>query len=88
MIRYKSTDEVRTIRRAAKIVHDALLKVEEHVQPGVTLKELDTIAGDYILSQDAIPGFKGLYDFPATLCLSRLRTGTCTPTFRYTLQPD
>ncbi|NQV30473.1 MAG: type I methionyl aminopeptidase, partial [Candidatus Marinimicrobia bacterium] len=70
MIRYKSKDEIRTIRRAAKIVHDALLRVEEHVRPGVTLKELDTIAEDYILSQGAIPGFKGLYDFPATLCLS------------------
>ena len=70
MIRYKTTEEIRTIRRAAKIVHDALLKVEEHVRPGVSLKELDTIAEDYILSQDAMPGFKGLYDFPATLCLS------------------
>ena len=70
MIRYKSTEEIRTIRRAAKIVHEALLKVEEIVQPGVTLQELDAIAEDYILSQGAIPGFKGLYDFPATLCLS------------------
>jgi methionyl aminopeptidase len=47
-----------------------LFKVEENVRPGVTLKELDTIAEDYILSQGAQPGFKGLYDFPATLCLS------------------
>ena len=38
MIRYKSQDEIRTIRRAAKIVHEALLKVEEIVQPGVTLQ--------------------------------------------------
>jgi len=58
------------MRRAAKIVHDALLKVEETVRPGVTLQELDAVAEDYILSQGAIPGFKGLYDFPATLCLS------------------
>jgi len=70
MIRYKSQDEIRIIRRAARIVHDALLKVEEAVQPGVTLQELDAIAEDYIVSQGAIPGFKGLYDFPATLCLS------------------
>jgi len=70
MIRYKTRNEIRTIRRAAKIVHEALLKVGENVQPGVTLKELDTIAEDYILSQGAIPGFKGLYDFPATLCIS------------------
>jgi methionyl aminopeptidase len=70
MIRYKSQDEIRIIRRAARIVHDALLKVEEAVQPGVTLQELDAIAEDYIVSQGGIPGFKGLYDFPATLCLS------------------
>ncbi len=70
MIRYKSENEIRTIRRAAKIVHEALLEVEKSVQPGVTLQELDRIAEDYILSQGAIPGFKGLYDFPATLCLS------------------
>jgi len=70
MIRYKSKDEIQKIRRAARIVHDTLLRVEENVQPGITLEELDRIAEDYILSQGATPGFKGLYDFPATLCTS------------------
>ena len=34
------------------------------------LIDLDSIAEDFIRSKDAIPGFKGLYGFPATLCIS------------------
>jgi len=70
MIRLKTEDEVRKVRRAARIVAETLILVGEHTRPGVKLSELDKMAEDYIRSQDAIPGFKGLYGFPGTLCLS------------------
>ena len=70
MIRLKTEDEIRKIRKAAKIVYETLTYVGDHVEPGVSLGELDQLAEDFIVSKGAIPGFKGLYGFPATLCLS------------------
>jgi len=40
------------------------------VKPGVTTIELDRKAEEFIISKGAKPGFKGLYGFPATLCVS------------------
>lgn len=70
MIRLKTEAEIRKMRRAARIVQETLDLVGENVKPGARLKDLDELAEDYIRSQGAIPGFKGLYDFPGTLCLS------------------
>lgn len=70
MIRLKTEDEIRKIRKAAKIVYETLTMVGEHVRPGVKLGDLDAMAEKFILSKGAIPGFKGLYGFPGTLCLS------------------
>ena len=44
--------------------------MEENIKPGITTLELDNIAEEYIKSQKCIPGFKGLYGFPGTLCVS------------------
>lgn len=70
MIVYKSDEEIEIMREAAQIVSRTLGKVAEAIGVGVTPLELDKIAEDYIRSQDAIPGFLGLYDFPNTLCIS------------------
>lgn len=58
------------MRQAAQIVSRTLGKIAEKIGPGVTPIELDALAEDYIRSQNAIPGFLGLYDFPNTLCVS------------------
>lgn len=70
MIIYKTPEEIEIMREAAQIVSRTLGLIAEHIKPGVTPLELDTIAEKYIRSQDAIPGFLGLYDFPNTLCIS------------------
>ncbi len=70
MIRLKTPAEIRKIRRAALLVAKTLELVGQHIRPGVTLKELDRVAERFIRSQGAIPGFKGLYGYPATLCVS------------------
>ena len=44
--------------------------LEELVLPGVTTIELDRKAEEFIRSSGANPGFKGLYGFPATICVS------------------
>lgn len=40
------------------------------IQPGVTTLELDRCAETFIRKQGGIPGFKGLFGYPATLCIS------------------
>ena len=40
------------------------------MEPGITTFELDKKAEEFIKSKGAKPGFKGLYGFPATLCVS------------------
>ena len=70
MIIYKTPEEIEIMREAAQIVSRTLGLIAKHVKPGVTPLELDKIAEDYIRSQDAEPGFLGLYDFPNTLCIS------------------
>ena len=70
MIHLKNKSEIEKLYSAGQIVKDTLFLVEEHIKPGITTLELDTIAERYIRSKNAIPGFKGLYGFPGTLCVS------------------
>ena len=70
MINIKNKEEIKLMAEACRIVKDTLFLLEKSVKPGVTTKELDSIAEDYILSQDAELGFKGLYGYPSTICIS------------------
>ena len=58
------------IDRACKIVRDTLFHIEEYIVSDATPLDLDRIAEEFIKSKGAIPGFKGLYGFPNTLCIS------------------
>ena len=71
MIRLKTEAEIETIGRAGSIVSGTLAHVAELARPGITTGELDRQAEAFIRSYDgAAPAFKGLYDFPGTLCTS------------------
>jgi methionyl aminopeptidase len=70
MIVAKTLEEIELMRESALVVSRTLGEVAKAIKPGVTTLQLDKIAEDYIRSQDAIPGFLGLYDFPNTLCMS------------------
>ncbi len=71
MITLKSPREIDTMAAAGKIVADTLALMERSARPGVSTKELDRQAEEFIRSHPgARPSFKGLYDFPATLCTS------------------
>ena len=66
----KNDDQIAIMRQASKIcakTHELLAK---YIKPGVTTKELDDIAEDYIRSQDAKPSFLGYRGFPAAICAS------------------
>lgn len=70
MVIYKTKEEIEIMREAAQIVSRTLGEIAKVLKPGVTPLELDAVAEKYIRSQNAIPGFLGLYDFPNTLCIS------------------
>ena len=70
MIIIKNNKEIDLMRAAGKIVAETLLLVEEKVRPAITTAELDRIAEEFITKHGARPSFKGLYGFPASLCIS------------------
>lgn len=70
MIFLKNNKEIELMRLAGRIVAETLLLIEEKVRPGITTAELDRIAEEFITKHGARPSFKGLYGFPASLCIS------------------
>ena len=69
-IALRKPQEIKKLRAANKIVGGALKLLQENTKPGMTLKELDAMAEDYIRSHGARPSFKGLYGFPNAVCTS------------------
>ena len=66
----KTDEELDIMREAGRIVAKALRKSFEALEPGITTKELDSIARNVIESENSRPAFLGLYGFPATACIS------------------
>jgi methionyl aminopeptidase len=71
VIHLKSAAEIDTIARAGAILAELYRQIPAEVRPGVTTAQLDRYAEDFIRGhRGAEPAFKGLYGFPATLCVS------------------
>jgi methionyl aminopeptidase len=70
MIIRKSKQEIEGMARAGELVYETLQLVAEHLEPGVTMLELDRIADEHIASRGGIPTSKGYKGFPAALCIS------------------
>ena len=70
MIHIRSASEIQKISKACQIVKETLELIEQKITPGINALELDAIAENFIRSKGAEPGFKGLYGYPATLCIS------------------
>src|SRR5689334_5292442 len=57
--------------RGGEILAATVRLLEQSVRPGMTTMDLDKIADDFIRSHPgATPAFKGLYNFPASICTS------------------
>ncbi len=71
MIQLKSQREIEIMARGGRILADTVKLMERSVKPGMTTADLDKIAEEFILSHaGAVPSFKGLYNFPASICSS------------------
>ena len=70
MITIKSAKQVEKMRKACKITKEALELIEQIIKPGVTTKQLDKIAHDFIISKGAKPNFLNYNGFPGSICAS------------------
>lgn len=70
MITIKSQQELKLMRQAGKIVSGTFEVLRAAVRPGVTTKQLDKLAHDYIVKHDATPSFLGYGGFPGSICAS------------------
>lgn len=70
MISIKSEREIELLKIAGKIVGDTHNYLKDFIKPGITTKELDKLAYDYILSKDAAPSFLNYNGYPGSICTS------------------
>lgn len=70
MITIKTDAEIALMRESGKLTRDVLDLIGSRIKVGMTTKELDKIAYDYIKSYGAYPSFLGYSGYPASICAS------------------
>ena len=73
MIFLKTNDEIELLRASNLLVGRTLAEIAKVIKPGVTTKELDRVAEEFIRDNGAVPTFKGFPNpyggpFPASIC--------------------
>ena len=70
MITIKNEKEIELMREAGYMVSKTHKYLKDFVKPGITTKELDRLAEEYIRKMGGVPTCKGYEGYPATLCTS------------------
>ncbi len=70
MIEIKSSEEIRIMKQAGRIVALVLQELEHKIAPGVATAKLDRIAEKLIRRRGGEPAFLGYHGFPANICVS------------------
>ena len=75
MITLKTEDEIELMRQANLLVGKTLAEIAKVIAPGVTTRQLDTLAETFIRENGAEPTFKGCPNpygqpFPGSICTS------------------
>ncbi len=70
MISLKSEREIELLKIAGEIVGKTHNYLKQFIKPGITTKELDKLAEDFIRENGATPSFKNYDGFPASICAS------------------
>ncbi|HHV71425.1 MAG TPA: type I methionyl aminopeptidase [Clostridia bacterium] len=69
-IRLKTDREIKLMREVNREVGKLLQELAKLVRPGITTKDLDEFAEEYIRKLGAIPTFKEMAKFPGCICTS------------------
>ncbi len=70
-IAIRKPKEIDEIKIPAQLVAKTLKLLQENTKVGITPLELDEMAEEFIRKNGGRPAFKGLYDFPNSVCISR-----------------
>ncbi len=70
MVPIRTESEIDLIRHSSLLVAKTHGEISNWIEPGVSLRKLDSIAEDFIRSAGGVPAFKGYHGFPNTLCIS------------------
>ncbi len=70
MITIKSASQIEKMKKAGEIVALTHELMKKNISDGVTTRELDRIAEEFIRSKGAIPSFKNYNGYPASICTS------------------
>lgn len=66
----KSEREIQLMRESCKILAKVYEELEKAIRPGITTKELDTLAEKLIRGYGCVPNFLNYNGFPGTICAS------------------
>ena len=76
-IQLKSPTEIAKMREAGRLVAETFARIKDAIRPGVSLRELDYLAAEYLASRGAQPLYKGYRGnppkhppFPGVICAS------------------
>ena len=70
MVILKSQHEIEIMRKANLIVAEVLQELRSLVAPGITTKDIDGFAEDYVKKKGVKAAFKGYNGFPSSVCAS------------------
>jgi methionyl aminopeptidase len=70
MIIRKSAQEIETMARAGELVAEAIALMGDHLRPGVTTRELDDLAHEFIREHGGVPTSLGYRGYPGATCIS------------------
>jgi methionyl aminopeptidase len=66
----RSADEIRTMRRAGRVVAEMHERIRGALRPGATTLQLDAVARDVLERRGATSNFLGYHGYPAVICAS------------------
>lgn len=73
-IQLRSRRQIAQMREAGRLVANTFELLRPHIRPGVTTRELDQMAEEFIRKHGAVPAYKGyrgpIVPFPAAICVA------------------
>jgi methionyl aminopeptidase len=70
LISVRSEREIDLLRMAGRIVYETHQYLKPFLKEGISTKEIDDLAAEFIKSKGATPSCKGYQGYPANICIS------------------
>lgn len=70
LINIKSEREIALMKQAGHLNYLTHEEIKKNLRPGMTTKQIDTIAHNFIIKNGGIPSCLGYEGFPASICVS------------------